>query len=308
MMCPWELQVNRKIIILALLVGLPTIAHARDVVVEDASVYKKTVQRVSAAISGFDTEYRAWIFKSTHNGLKDSKHKNRSRDNVLIVPKKPPANDMPITLIVWNHGLGGFSSKTFERVMKQFDNVWYNTDNYVLAVLIPEMPWSVNTHTPRSRQGQVWKRKGSFRGIVTEAAEILNSRWRDPSCNLNRDMEVIVVGHSAGGSAIASASMEGSICDMGDWLTGVVWSDASYDSWLEKAYRRGCLGRGYASHYIVTRRGGKPYHRAQRFKRKNKTDVGTYRFEVLPRKIYSHGKIGNEILLLLKDSLFPEGC
>ena len=300
---------NRKIAILIFLIAsYPFSANAGDITLDDPSVYKKTVDRVAATINGFDTEYKAWIFKSTHNGLRDSRHKNRSRDNVLIAPKNPGHHGMPITLIVWNHGLGGFSAGTFERVMRQFDNVVYNTDNYVLAVLIPEMPWSTNTRTPRSRQGKVWKGKNSFRGIVMEAAEILNSRWRDPSYDSNRNMEIIVVGHSAGGSAIASASMEGSLCSLGNWLVGVVWSDASYNSWLEKAYRRGCLAKTGAAHYIVTRKWDKPYHRAQRFRQKNKTECGSYRFEVLPRKTYSHRKIGNEVLLLLKDSLFPEGC
>lgn len=300
---------NKILIVIALLISMPSAVYADNVVVDDPSVYKKTVSRVAASISGFDTEYKAWIFKSAHNGLRDNKHKNRSRDNVLIVPKgTPPVAGMPITLIVWNHGLGGFSSKTFNRVMKQFDGIQRLTDNYTFAVLIPEMPWSVNTSTPRTRQGQVWKRKGSFRGIVNEAAEILNVRWKEPSCGLNKNLEVVVVGHSAGGSAIASASVEGSICGMEDWLIGVVWSDASYDSWLEKAYLKGCLKQTGAPHYIVTRKWDRPYHRAKSFEKRIKLFPENYRFDVMPRKTYSHGRIGNEVLLLLSDSLFPEGC
>ena len=305
----WEQCMNKVVIILMFLVATSSLAHAKDIVVDDPSVYKKTVERVATTLDTFDTEYKAWIFKSSHNGLRDYKHKNRSRDNVLIVPKgTPPVAGMPITLIVWNHGLGGFSSKTFNRVMKQFDSLQQLTDNYTFAILIPEMPWSVNTSTPRTRQGQVWKRKGSFKGIVNEAAEILNARWREPSCGLNKNLEVVVVGHSAGGSAIASASMEGSVCDMEDWLIGIVWSDASYDSWLEKAYLRGCLKRSGAPHYIVTRKWDRPYHRAKRFKKRIKLFPENYRFDVMPRKTYSHGRIGNEILLLLGSSLFPEGC
>ena len=312
----WEQCMNKVVIILTFLVATSSLAHAKDIVVDDPSVYKKTVDRVATTLDTFDTEYKAWIFKSSHNGLRDYKHKNRSRDNVLIAPKAvPPVADMPITLIVWNHGLGGFSSATFERVMKQFDNVWHNTDNYVLAVLIPEMPWSVNTRTPRSRQGAVWKRKGSFRGIVTEAAEILNSRWRKPSYNLSRGLEVIVVGHSAGGSAIASASVEGSMCDLGSdehYISGVVWSDASYGWWLQRAYgKRGCLSKTPTINHIVTRRWDTPHRKAMEFEKRvsKKTSFFWYfRFLTLPRKEYTHTGIGNRVLLLLQAELFPEGC
>ena len=286
----------RKFCFFVLLSLVPMPSVAAEVFELHEDVYHKNKPRVKRVLESFHPDSTAWVYKSRHNGLKDRKHYNRSRDNILMLPDTTKRD---LTLIVWLHGLGGFSEKTFKRVYRQVSLV---TDReHSVAVVIPEMPWSINTTTKRSRQGRVWTKKDSFRGFVEDTLEIL--RWhylimREEGLG---DVEVVVVGHSAGGSAIASASIEGSMCKLP--ITAVVWSDATYGSWLRRAHR-GCLGREEIETIVLVRKWDKPHHRAAKFLKSLRNH--SYDFRVLPRREFRHSRIGNEALRL--SDLFPIGC
>ena len=293
-------------ILFALMASLcATTSHATNITV-DPGVYNKTVKRTKAFLASEKGNLGAWVFQSKHNGWRDLKHKNKRRDNILFIPEKINAlNDGDITLIVWYHGLGGFKESTFRRSWQQVKEIMSETD-HVVALAIPEMPWSVNTSTPRGRQGRVWTRAGEGGGFVRESTRLLTN-----VTGFDGRINVIIVGHSAGGSAIASASAEGSICElMPSVITSVVWSDASYGSWLSRAHN-GCLGKQARLENIdvsvVVRKWDTPHKKAtQFFKRKGRKDI--YHYMVLPRKKYTHTKIGNNILLILLPDLFPPGC
>ena len=247
-----------------------------------------------AAVENFSVT----LYESDHNGKNDSYHKDKKRKTILAVPASVRPDDL--TLIVWFHGLNGFSEKTFERVFSQVKRL--ADDGKSVAVVIPEMPWSSMTKTPRSRQGRIWKKKDQFKRFLNEAMTILDKKVTKLTGHKPINTEVIIVGHSAGGSAIASASREGSLCD--SRVTHVVWSDASYGSWLEKAHL-GCLKDSKITQKVIVRKWDSPHKNALKFY-KNYKNIENHDFIVLNRRKYTHGAIGDNALELSK--LFPPGC
>lgn len=238
------------------------------------------------------------LYESEHNGKNDKYHLDGSRKTMLAVPVSSRPDD--VTLVVWFHGLNGFSEKTFSRIFSQVERL--SEEGSSIAVLVPEMPWSTMTKTPRSRQGKVWRKKDQFRKFLDEALTLLGKTITEIHGLEVVNPRIIVVGHSAGGSAIASASSEGSLCD--DRITHVVWSDASYGRWLEKAHQ-GCLKNSEIIQKVFVRKWDSPHKNALAFYKKYPA-VKNHEFVVLNRKKYTHGKIGNLILELSK--LFPPGC
>lgn len=252
---------------------------------------------INKAASEFMPNSTIDVYHSEYNGIKDDYHKNNSRKNVLIIGEKARSDDL--TLIVWFHGLGGFSEKTFKRVLSQVGAL--DKRNTPIAVLIPEMPWSTNTQTPRSRQGRVWKNQNSFVNYLNEAHSKLKNWASSHTQSTLGPLKVIIVGHSAGGSAIMSASVEGSLCDKR--VHAVVWSDASYGSWLKRA-NSGCLKNSTILQKVLVRKWDDPYNRAVDFYKKNRGPF--HELKVLSRRKYTHGGIGDNALDL--SNLFPPGC
>jgi len=285
--------------ILSLVLCVASVEDSKAHVDPEMGTYKKTTARLESVLENLNFNVHASIFRSRHNGFRDHKHYNRKRDNVLIVPEAAIPDS--ITLVVWMHGLSGFSEKTFKRVLTQMNEI--TKRGHSIAVVIPEMPWSINTTTRRSRQGLVWNYPGEFDGFVNDTLEKLSS-WSTSEYQLDiKNTNIVVVGHSAGGSAIASASSEGSLCD--SRVTDVVWSDASYGKWLDKAYT-GCLGDFSARSHILVRKWDSPYKNAEQFLQEDSKKREIYKYRVLSRKKYTHTKIGNKALLLT--DLFPIGC
>ena len=116
-------------------------------------------------------------------------------------------------------------------------------------------------------------------------------------------LRIAVVGHSAGGSALMSASESGDLCEIAP--DNVIWSDASYGPWLKRAWG-GCLAHAKGTKTeIFVHKGGTPYKRALQFQNL----VGeqpNVEIQVLPRKGWSHRLIGDSVLRLSK--IFPLGC
>ena len=253
---------------------------------------------VSSPASGFEGDVSAFMYESKYVGQNDKYHKEGSRTNVLVVPHTSQPDDL--TLVVWFHGLGGFTEKTFKRVISQLSIP--AQEGHSIAVLIPEMPWSANTSTPRKRQGKVWRKSNQFKSFLDEAISLLRSDFLKRKNVELPTPRVVVVGHSAGGSAIMSASLEGSLCD--PRVEKVVWSDASYGYWLQKA-NRGCLLSSVIHQDVVVRKWDKPHKMSKKFF-SVKRDPSRYNYVVLNRKKFSHSSIGNQIIEIVK--LFPPGC
>ena len=75
-----------------------------------------------------------------------------------------------------------------------------------------------------------------------------------------------------------------------------MWSDASYSHWLDSAWD-GCLSESTTRIELLVRKWDKPHMRANNFVKS--TDTGDrVNYIVLDRKVYRHGDIGNNALIL----------
>jgi hypothetical protein len=268
----------------------------------DPHVYNKTAQRWSTAVSTAEFDSTSWIFPTPTIESTDAKHKNGHRDTIMMVSETTVPED--ITIVVWFHGLRGFSDKTFRRrIMPQLNAAASEENSF--AIVIPEMPWSINTTTPTGRQKQVWRKSGSLSGFITNIKERLNDWAIEMHGKELETVRWVFVGHSAGGSALTSASQEGGLCEADPEL--VIWSDASYGNWLKSAWN-GCLGKTGIDQHILARKGDKPYVRARQMIRHlyNKKIPHNIFFQVLRRQKWTHRKIGDNALDLAR--VFITGC
>ena len=281
----------RFFIITALLI-VSLQARAEGKVYTGLDVYSHTVSRWSKAVTGASFDSDTWIW----NLKKDNKHKNKSRDTLLMVPTTAIPDD--ITLVVWFHGCGGFSQKTFsKRIIPQMSYAISRGSS--VAIALPEMPWSTNTSTRCGRQSQVWQRPGELEAHIDDLKEHLET-WA--VINHGRSLgtvRLVFVGHSAGGSALKSAAKEGGLCRLKP--KAVVWSDASYGSWLDRAWH-GCLKNASTDLFVLVRKWDKPYKNAERMMRKLRKYEGPARvhYRVLDRRRWTHGRIGCNALIMTR--------
>jgi len=276
-------------------------AHAESVIDIDPGVYKTSVERWRKAISKTTFSSNTWMWRL---GFKDRLHKNGQRDSIMIVPSSSIPDD--ITLVVWFHGLGGYTEKGFaNRIVPQLE--YLVKGNHSFALAIPEMPWSINTSTPRGRQGRVWKSPGALEEYIQEATQRLKIWAKTKHNRALGPIRIILIGHSAGGSALMSASVEGGLCRLKP--EAVIWSDASYGYWLDVTMNS-CVKNLDTDLHILVRKWDKPYKSAERAmkaaRRSPKTLRPNIHYQVLDRKIWSHRKIGNNVFQITE--VFPDGC
>ena len=165
------------------------------------------------------------------------------------------------------------------------------------------MPWSINTSTKCSRQGKVWQNHGELENYVNDVILRL-SAWSNNRHNVGLgNVRIVFVGHSAGGSAIASAAKEGGLCRLRP--ENIVWSDASYNGWLNKMWG-GCVEQGTnVKLTVLVRKWDTPWKRASAFfKGIKKSDKIQYK--ILDSKKWTHTIIGNNAIEL--SDIFPPGC
>ncbi len=192
----------------------------------DANVYSKTAARWSEMLMKTTTEHSTTLIKKIE--IEDSKHANLSRDYIIWIPHNRQSRSKKTIGVLWFHGHHGFSSRTFrERILKQFRR--QSDKNFF--VVIPEMPWSTNTSTRTGRNGQVWKNSGDFTRFIKRVRQDVALAGID-------EIDWRVVGHSAGGSTIATVGSTGDLCLLNPSM--IVWSDSTYGWWIQKA-NRSCL-------------------------------------------------------------------
>ena len=235
----------------------------------------------------------SYIISLEGNGRKDWLHKNNSRDTIIFIPEKTTA-EKPMDFLFYFHGLGGFKERDFSMRTLRHTPSLSEKNNYVL--IIPEMPWSRNTSTPRKRQGRVFAKEGQFATFTQSAMAVVNAHYR----KLITINKAILVGHSAGGSALMSISRSGGV----NWIHGqtdtrkvkIIFSDASYGRWLDNTWR------GIRQHttgidiVVLTRKNYRPYHNARRFLKRLKEPSMEIRHVTFDRRKKSHGDIGDEAL------------
>ncbi len=276
-------------------------ASAETTTYVEPGAYNVSAKRWSRAINSSNISADTWIWNQ--EGL-DRRHKNGRRDSILSIPESAAPED--ITLVIWFHGLGGFSEKGFKkRIIPQMEDL--ADTNTSFAIAIPEMPWSTNTTTPRGRQGRVWLGSGELQRYVESTKERLEDWARLRHGQAIGTVRIAFVGHSAGGSAIMSASKEGSLCSVNPEY--IVWSDASYGSWLDRAWQ-GCMKSLDSSVelHILVRKWDTPHKNAERIIksiRRHKSGPRLF-YQVMDRKLWTHGSIGNNVFVIT--NIFPPGC
>tara|TARA_R110002060_G_scaffold3250_2_gene5119 strand:- start:486 stop:1379 length:894 start_codon:yes stop_codon:yes gene_type:complete len=267
----------------------------------EVDVYKPTVTRWNKAMSNAQYTAVTYIWNT---GTKDLKHKNLSRDSILMIPSSAIPDS--ITLIVWFHGCNGFSRKTFNnRIISQMNDVVAGGNS--VAIAIPEMPWSTNTNTKCGRQGTAFSRASQLKEYI-ESLKLRLNRWSQHNNGVPMGtVRLVFVGHSAGGSALKAAAVEGSLCHLNP--EAVVFSDASYGHWLDKTWKS-CVKDAGTNLHILVRKWDKPHKNADRvirgINRLRLTPSTDVYYQVLNRKKWTHGKIGDSVFTLTE--LFPPGC
>ena len=226
-------------------------------------------------------------------GKRDSQHKFLKRQVMLMLPKISKKLH-EVDIVYWFHGLNGFSKKTFsKRLMPQYEYVRKKLNKDIVLV-VPEMPWSRYTMTPRGRQGKIFLRKGQLVNMVDETETIVQYMYKR-QISFRRHF----VGHSAGGSALASASVVGDLCKVNPHT--VLFSDATYGRWLERTWR-GCVGQNVRKNQlklvILTDKWQKPWKSYVKWRKKYKKHSHKAVSYVLTGA-WSHGKIGNHALVFL---------
>ena len=275
---------------------LLSIGSAYGQVVSDNQAYARTVKRWNTALYNFPHKSLSFVKQFTENGGMDRYHVNKVRDTIIFIPNNI-RKDEPIHVIYWFHGLNGFGQRTFsERLLPQFKFLIEQEANFI--AVIPEMPWSQNTTTPRKRQGKIWtgSTHNNFSKFHVKTMQFVREILKHKRGIEISQFRLVMAGHSAGGSAIKSAARAGSLNEIKPEI--VVFSDAGYGSWTQvtwENYVKDCKGCRF---FVLARFGDKPHRNAERLFRTVQNDNQKIKFFVLDRFSYSHGRIGDNALLL----------
>lgn len=272
-----------------------------SVVPEERSAHSPTLSRWYSAYNnlaeeGLVSPGLSIIGPLPGNDQVDKKHKNRHRDTIIYIPNNINL-EKPVDIILFFHGLGGFGERDFKtRILRHTKLFEQLQANYI--IIIPEMPWSMNTTTPRSRQGRVFLKSNQFSDLFNASIQkvcrtfyISHSKFKIGSA--------ILIGHSAGGSTLKAISKSGSL----DWLTSkaaslkVVFSDAGYGSWTSTTWKN-FKSRDLSNTQFIflTRRWDRPYNNTMRFLKRFKNIPNNVFHEIFERKEFSHTRIGDQAL------------
>ena len=272
-----------------LVLAFTTFAYGQaDTIHIDKGTYPKTVKEWTGSLMKVNNiDSTTYVVKKS--GGFDRSHKAGHRDAIIWVPNTTDLSK-DITLLMWFHGHWGYvPSRTFEdRTLRQ---ILPYAKNKNLVLVIPEMPWSVHTQTPTSRNSQVWIKPDQFMAFINQVQEVMGKHNEG---NMLGDIDYRIVGHSAGGSVIKRLGITGDICKLNPSM--IVWSDSSYGRWLEDALS-GCLGNMSTLTKVFVKKGGAPWGSAVRFMTK---------FQKVPRNVelhvmtkpWTHKSIGDNIVKL----------
>lgn len=279
--------------------GALSYTYAPDAYETTKNVWEKTYTNL---LKSSDTvRGTTYIAPLKGNGIKDRLHKNKARDTIVFVPETTTV-DEPVDFIFYFHGLGGFKERDFKtRVLAHTTSINPN-ENYV--IIVAEMPWSKNTLTPRKRQGQVFTKKKQFANFVKAVLEVVNGHFPiEKEDTARREVTLgsaILLGHSAGGSALMSISRSGGM----DWLykqlaedckIRIIFSDASYGRWLDIAWKyfESKTDLWNVEFIVLTRKHDSPYKHTKRFMKRLKTVPVNFEHVPIDRTT-THAGIGDE--------------
>ena len=294
---------NYVLFMLVMLFSLGSPAAPKNTVNWTPNVNMRVVKEWSRSLNKVSS-INSITYIRNKSGGRDKLHRNGHRDVIVWIPE---TTDLvkDFVVVLWFHGHYGYvPHRTFEdRTLKQFVPL-AKSKNFV--IVIPEMPWSVHTKTPRKRNSQVWLSPGSFSKFILQVEGILTEHFVDKLSKGATNAKIAtrsignidykIVGHSAGGSTIKRLGITGDLCKLGPSM--VVWSDSSYGNWLDLAWD-GCIKDTNILVKILVYKGGSPWRQATRF-------LGSFQEAPPNMKIYikkkgwSHKLIGNNAVKLSK--------
>jgi hypothetical protein len=245
---------------------------------------------------------KCWIGSLRGGGHFDSLHKNGRRDTIIYAP--PNANfAKPMTLIFWWHGLGGFSEREFtKRILPNVAHLSLQKKNFVL--IISELAWSTNTKTPHGRQGRVWtgSKTENFKRYYFETLRaVFRHIMPKDVCNQIgtcgfSPASVVIIGHSAGGSAIKSAAKSGSLDIVQP--NRIIFSDAGYGRWTDGAWNYHAKNYPGCEFVLLVRKWDKPYRHTIRFLKRFRGNIPENIYlTVFSRRRFTHTDIGDQALM-----------
>ena len=273
--------------------------------ISDSGAYKVSVRRWRKTTRKFHLPGTAWIGPLAGNGKRDWKHKNKARDTLIFVPHSIDFSK-EVTLVMWLHGLGGFKLHS-PRLGESLQALIQQDRNFILVA--PEMPWSTNTSTPRTRQGYVWNGRkeenyavfynSTMKTIITNFHPDIKARVacrEKGECQSPALFKNIIIGHSAGGSAVRMAARTKGLHMMSPDL--IVYSDASYGRWADQTWRHYVKDHPECRYILLVRKWDKPHINALRLiKSVSREHRHRIEMKVFPRS-WSHRLIGDRSMFM----------
>jgi len=290
-------------------------AHASTTheIVVDRGAYSRTVTQWKKALekTNVPSGSRTWIGALDGNGVGDKKHRGGNRNTIVHMPAQTKMHEK-VDIIFFFHGLRGFGARDFQtRILSRVKQLSELGHNFV--VVAPEMPWSQNTTTPSKRQATVWR--GTDReNIVTfysAVRRVIGAHFlfhilprtmcvQGGICDI-RVGKIIMVGHSAGGSAIRMAAKSGGLNSIRP--NRLVYSDAGYGTWTDQTWNYYVKDSPDTHWVILVRKWDTPHRNTVRFFKRFRRIPENILYRVFSRKTHRHGTIGDECLLWS----YPEG-
>lgn len=270
----------------------------------ERGVNNRVVNEWASSLDKISNISSTTYIKKKSGGL-DRQHKKGHRDVIVWVPDTTNLTK-DFTVVVWFHGHRGYvPNRTFQdRTLKQFlPHAQPNNKPANFVLVIPEMPWSVHTSTPTSRNGRLWTKSGDFMYFINQIERILIGHSIDKLLEGLKEkidfkplgkIDYRIVGHSAGGSTIKTISKTGDLCKIN--VTRIVWSDSSYGPWLKDAWS-GCIGKSKIPNEVFVRKGNSPWKRAITFLETFSKKPKFLHLHVKAGK-WTHKKIGNNVVEL----------
>lgn len=280
---------------LVLLVVAPAQANEKSHVLIDGfdGAYQKSVDRWQGAISKHDISGISFIGRIPGNGYKDRHHHNGSRDTLIFLPSGL-TSEKQVEIIYFFHGLGGFGKRDFEiRLAPSIKKMVSQGRNFIL--IVPELPWSSNTNTPRGRQSKAWKDKSGTTLVrfFLHIHHLFHVGLEIPV--FDSDPIVTIVAHSGGGGALKTIAKAKVLETLRPNV--IVMSESSYGSWANQVWKHYIKGNPDCKLVFLLLKGGEPYQRTTKLLKKIGDLPSNIKVKLYNRREYSHVKVGDNSLV-----------
>ena len=271
--------------------------HAADephlLIGSPVGVYQKSLDGWRNAMSKHKIAGATFIGRIPGNGFKDRHHHNGSRDTIIFIPAHL-SSEKSTEVIYFLHGHGGFGKRDFEtRLVPSIKKMISHGRNFIL--IVPELPWSSNTSTPRGRQNQAWQDKDGTTLVrfFIHIHQIIHEGFGIPVFDTNP--KVTIIAHSGGGGALKTIAREKVLEALRPDV--IVMSESSYGNWADQVWEHYVKDRPNCKLIFLLLEGGEPYQRTLRLLKRIGVTQSNIRVKLYSRPAYSHVAVGDSSLV-----------